>query len=160
MTMHRRVVLGALLGVLSLVGWAGLHARPDDKPGADKGHTHAHADKCAKACSECMRECEACARHCLRMVADGQKDHVHTLSMCADCGDLCALAAKVVSRHGPMAGPICEGCAKACDACATACEKSPDDEHMKRCAQACHDCAKACREMVSHAGPNQNREER
>jgi hypothetical protein len=94
------------------------------------------------------------------MVADGQKDHLRTLGTCVDCGDYCSLAAKVVSRHGPLAVPTCEGCAKACEVCAVACEKYPDDEHMKRCATACRDCAKACREMVTTAGPDQNREER
>lgn len=144
--MNRRIVLGTLLCVLALVGWA------TDKAVAAQQHAHGHFDKCAKACTDCLRECEACAHHCALMVADGKKEHLKTLGTCADCGDFCALAAKVVSRHGPMAIPTCEACARACDICGAACEKFPDDDHMKRCDRACRDCAKACREMVMQAG--------
>jgi hypothetical protein len=151
--MNRRVVLGTLFAaVLGLVGWAGLNTRAEDKPAADKDHAHGHFDQCARACADCMRECESCAHHCAHMVAEGKKAHLVTLGTCTDCGDICGVAAKIASRRGPMAVPMCEGCARACDACGTACEKFPDDDHMKRCAKSCRDCAKACREMVKHTG--------
>lgn len=133
-----------------LAGWSALETRADDKD------AHAeHFAACAKACTKCMRECESCAHHCVHLVAEGKKDHLKSVGTCSDCAEFCAMAAKVVSHHGPMAGLSCEACAKACDACAAecdrCCEKSPD-EHMKRCADVCRECAKACREMVKHAG--------
>jgi hypothetical protein len=122
------------------------------KEAADKDAHGEHFTACAKACADCMRECESCAHHCAYQVAEGKKEHLTTLGTCADCGEFCAQAAKIVSRHGPMSVLTCESCAKACDVCGTACEKFPDDDHMKRCAKACRDCAKACRDMVGHAG--------
>jgi hypothetical protein len=84
------------------------------------------------------------------MVASGHKDHARSMQTCNDCGDFCALAARVVNRHGPMAGMTCETCAKVCDRCGQACEKFPDDEHMMACTKACKECAAACREMMKH----------
>jgi hypothetical protein len=150
--MHRWVVPGLLLAAaLGLPASSGLPARAQDKA-EPKGHLHG-ADKCAKECARCMLECESCARHCAELLAKGEKKHLRTLATCADCGDFCGLAAKVVARNGPAAVPTCEACAKVCDLCAKACEEvDPKDEHMKRCAKACRDCAKACRDMIKHAG--------
>jgi hypothetical protein len=120
---------------------------------AKEGHAHAgHFEKCAKACANCMLECESCARHCSELVSAGKKEHLHTLGTCADCGDTCGTAGKIVARRGPMAGLICEACVKACVVCAGACEKMPDDAHMQHCAKACRDCAQACRDMLEHTG--------
>jgi hypothetical protein len=86
--------------------------------------------------------------HCTFLVAEGKKEHVHTLRTCNDCGDMCATAAKMIARDGVFTHPMCDACAKACDGCGAECAKFPHDEHMKRCADACKDCAKACREMI------------
>jgi hypothetical protein len=120
----------------------------DEKKAGDQ-HA-AHFEQCAKACADCLRECESCAHHCADLVAAGKKEHLRTLGTCADCADVCAAAAKIVSRHGPLAGTICESCARACGECAAECEKTPGDEHMKRCAKVCRDCEKACRDMLEH----------
>jgi hypothetical protein len=144
----KTTVLGAVALVL-MTSLPALMTRADDK-GQD---AHAeHFATCAKACTLCMRECESCAHHCVHLIAGGNKDHLRTLGTCADCSEFCAAAAKVTSHHGPMAGLMCEACAKACDSCGTECEKFPDDEHMKRCAKACRECAKACREMIEQVG--------
>ena len=142
-----RVILG--LAVLALAGLAG-----PATGGEEKGHKHGGPMAAsARACAHCMLECESCARHCAMLVAKGEKKHIHTLGTCADCGDICGVAAKVVARGGPISVPICRSCATACDICGKACETvGPDDEHMKRCAKACRDCAKACRDMIKHAG--------
>jgi hypothetical protein len=148
--MTRRIVLGALLAVALVV--AGRHGQA--VLAGDKDHKeHEQFHKCAKACAHCMLECESCARHCAHLVAGGEKKHARTLATCTDCGDFCALAAKVVARQGPTAGTTCEACAKVCDVCGKACEEvGPRDEHMKRCARECRECARACREMVKHLG--------
>jgi len=109
-----------------------------------------HMMQCAKACSDCQRECDMCAKHCINQVAAGKKDHVTTVHTCLDCADVCAAAARIVSRHGPMSPTICTACANACDMCAKACDKFPDDAHMKKCAEECRKCATACREMLKH----------
>ena len=140
------------VGILALGGNV---LTADDQKGDDK-HS-AHSEQCAKACTDCLHECESCAHHCANLVASGQKDHLRALGTCADCADVCTAAAKVVSRHGPLTGTICESCAKACDLCAAECEKHSQDEHMKRCAKACRDCAKACRDMIKHLGHDGNK---
>ena len=74
------------------------------------------------------------------------------MDLCNDCGDVCALAMTLTARRGPLAGTVCDSCAKSCDTCAEACEKQPSDKHMAACAKACRDCAKACRDMVKATG--------
>jgi hypothetical protein len=146
--MYRRIVLVAL-GAAMLVGLGGGRAASRDE---EKDAHHGAFNKCAQACAHCTLACESCFKHCLTMVAAGHKDHTRTVQTCNDCGDFCALAAKIVNRRGPMAATTCEACAKVCDTCGEACEKFPDDEHMAACAKACRDCARECREMVKHAG--------
>src|SRR4051812_37477385 len=100
-TMNRRVVLGGLAAaLLGLLGGPGLTARAEDKPAAHKDHLHGQAAKCARACADCMLACESCAHHCAHLVAEGKKDPLRAVGTCADCGELCAAAAKVVARHG------------------------------------------------------------
>ena len=150
--MKRRALLG-VMGLLAggLLAVAGRGTAGDDRK-AD--HPHAgHFDACAKACTACLRACESCARHCAHLVAEGKKDYLLTLGTCADCGDICATAAKVAARQGPLAVSVCEGCARACDQCGAACEKFPHDQHMASCAKECRACARACRDMIKHAGP-------
>ena len=153
--MNRRDLLG-LLGA-SAAGFTALAAYGSG-PAGETDHNHGGPfDQCAKACSDCLRECESCAHHCANLVASGEKDHLRTLGTCADCAEVCTAAAKVVSRHGPLAGTICESCFKACGMCAAECEKHSQDEHMKRCAIACRDCAKACRDMIKHLAQDGNK---
>jgi hypothetical protein len=123
-------------------------ARTEDKPAAPHVHRSPEMQKCIEACVACTNQCETCFVHCTGLVASGKKEHVATLKSCVDCGDLCAVAGKIMSRDGALIGPACDGCAKACDACAASCEKFPKDEHMAACARACRDCSKACREML------------
>jgi hypothetical protein len=152
--MLSRSVAG-LLGLLAvgLLSLGGLDVRAEE-------HKHSEVvDNCAKACADCLRACESCARHCADLVADGKKDHLATLGTCADCGDVCGTAAKVVSRRGPLMVTVCESCAKVCDQCGERCEKFPDDKHMAACAKSCRDCAKACREMIKHAEHLQDKKE-
>jgi hypothetical protein len=148
---HTRAALAAALSLgLAAVGYA------EDRPAAPHVHRSPEMEKCIRACVECSAQCGTCFVHCTDLVASGKRDHVPSLKSCVDCGDLCAIAAKIMTRNGALIGPSCDGCAKACDACATACEKFPDDAHMKACARACRDCAKACRDMLKSAGTGGN----
>jgi hypothetical protein len=149
----RRATWLSLVGLTAVVLLAPSPAAPaGDK---DKGKQNPHAQhfmECAKACNDCQRECDSCAHHCAHLVAEGKKDHLHTLGTCLDCASMCATSSQIVSRMGPLSGPMCEACVKACAVCAEACEKHPADEHMKRCGQECRKCEKACKEMLKHVG--------
>jgi hypothetical protein len=141
----RRIHAGLAVGlVLALASVGGA----EDQPAAPHVHRSPVMQKCLDACLACANQCASCFVHCTNLVASGKKEHLATMKSCLDCGDLCVVAAKIISRDGALVVAACEGCAKACDACATECEKFPSDEHMAACAKACRDCAKACREMV------------
>jgi hypothetical protein len=107
--------------------------------------------KCAKACKECTQSCKECNAHCAGMVKSGMKEHTKSLQLSADCADICALAAKLCDRKGPLAPSICEACEKACDVCRTECHKYPTMKPMAACDRACDACAKVCKEMMSAA---------
>ena len=145
-----RIVLEIAVAALVCLA-SGLRAA-DAKP-AVKEHVHLHGpfSACAKACAQCMLACDSCHHHCERLVAEGKKDHVKTMRLCNDCGAICAVAAQLASRDGPLSVTLCDACAKACDTCGAACKKF-EDEHMQACAKACAACAKACRDMIEHAG--------
>jgi Domain of Unknown Function (DUF326) len=148
--MNRRLTLslGEVITALFMVLAACGSGRTDDTDNKHSGPM----EQCARVCAACLRECESCSDHCARLLASGKKEHLATLQTCADCAEFCGAAAKIASRHGPMAVTICEACAKACDACGAACPKTPDDPHMQKCAKACRDCAKACRDMIKQVG--------
>jgi len=147
--LDRRQFAAAGLSAIALSA-AGSAAQAQDK------NEHAEHNEmlmsCAKACSDCQRACDMCATHCSHLLADGKKEHAVTLATCQDCADFCVAAAQIVSRGGPFASLVCEGCAEACAKCAKQCEKFPDDKHMKMCADECRRCEKACREMTKHSG--------
>jgi hypothetical protein len=133
--------------------------RAEEKGSKEAHHAHhsPEMEKCLKACAACARECESCFDHCAMLTAQGRKEHLTTLRTCVDCGDLCAVSAKIISRNGALMVASCDGCAKACDACGDECEKYPDDAHMKACAKACRECARACRDMIKSAGHAEHR---
>ncbi len=103
--------------------------------------------KCALVCSTCQIECDNCFVHCLKLVAEGKKEHQATAQLCADCAECCKACATLCARNSPLAKHMSECCAKCCNDCATACEKFPKDEQMVACAKSCRECAKDCLEM-------------
>lgn len=107
---------------------------------------------CAKACDDCARLCTACATHCANKVADGKKEHVHTLQSCQDCASICTAAGKVTARLGPYSHQVCMTCADICKSCAMACDHHRDDVIMKKCADECRNCEKACRTLAAQLG--------
>jgi hypothetical protein len=156
--MERREAIG-MLGV-GAIGAAAFHSavQAQEREATAKrtggqeqhGEHSAHFDECAKACTECQVVCQSCFSHCGTLVSKGETQHQSTMRYCVDCGDICAIAANISARRGPLAATICEACAQACEQCAKVCERFSNDEHMKRCAEECRQCAKACREMVQH----------
>lgn len=139
-----------MMSTLGLTAAAACAAGAASAANQHEGHGN-HFEPCAQACADCQVECHGCHRHCSELVAAGQKEHLETMRLCADCGDVCATAANIVARGGPLSETICQSCVEACEACAKACEKYPDDRHMKSCAEECRKCAKACREMLKQS---------
>lgn len=150
----RHMIIGSLTVALVVAGFCACltTAVAEDAKADAHEHMHHEMDKCITACGMCAKECESCFAHCARLVSEGKKEHLKTLRTCIDCGDLCALAAKVQSRHGVFSKYVCEACLKACEDCAAACGGvGGDDEHMKKCSAACKECAAACRDMIKAA---------
>jgi hypothetical protein len=145
--MNRRDLLtmltSASVGVGILVAPGAVALAQAGKAAADM---YAH---CTKACADCHAACSACATHCAGMIKSGDKTHVKSKQLAEDCGDICATAAKLTARKGPMTAAICDACAKACDACGAECAKYPDMKPMQDCVKSCKVCAKACRDMIA-----------
>ena len=137
----------ALLAILSMGGLANGQNAASSQAKDDAGHHH--APKQTKALVHCLTECTLCMGHCAKLVEQGKKEHLTTMQLCAECGDVCFLTLKMASNHSAALAAQMEACVKVCDICGAACEKHPNDEMMKRCAQACRECAKACRDHVS-----------
>jgi hypothetical protein len=100
----------------------------------------------------CSEACTACADACL------SEEAVVELTKCIrtnlDCADICATAARVLSRHtdydANISRTLLEACATACEACAGECEiHAVAHEHCHVCAQACRECELACRELLA-----------
>src|SRR5262249_16426057 len=109
--MYRRIARAALgAAIILLAGFGGSLTRGQERT-RDEGHHHGPYADCARACASCAFQCETCFTHCAKLVAEGKKEHLRTLRLCNDCGDICALAGKVVSRQGPLQVTICESCA-------------------------------------------------
>jgi len=141
--MHRReclAVLGATAAGLAAVTTG--TARAQHAGGLDKVH-----QECLDACSDCAKICDITFHHCATLVAEGKKDHAHSMHMAADCAEFCRLSATMVARHSPLMVHSCQACAEACKACAAACAKF-DSKEMKACAEECKKCEASCRDMV------------
>ncbi|QGQ20854.1 four-helix bundle copper-binding protein [Cellulomonas sp. JZ18] len=105
-----------------------------------------------EACLECAQTCTACADACLG------EEHVADLRACirldADCADVCAATAAVLSRQTDpdlkLVAALLEACATACGQCAEECEQHAGmHEHCRVCAQACRRCEAACRALLA-----------
>ena len=141
--MRTNSIVSAFAAVLTLfvgmcIGAIGASAEPDPAAYA----------KCAAACRECAKACDACNKHCLAMVKGGDKAHLISAKLSADCMEVCNVAAKIVERKGPMSTAICEACAKACDLCAAECKKNVKMAPMAACKKSCDACSAACKKMI------------
>ena len=140
-------------------GFGDSHGRTPRPGAADPhaGHEHGNADarsfdECSRACSDCQRACDAAAEHCMEASAGGSRQHADALRMVLDCGDMCATAARVMGRHGALAGPIAEACVETCGTTASFAGRFADDDVLRRCADACRRCADSCGRMVEMVG--------
>jgi hypothetical protein len=162
--MKRRQFAAAGLSAVAIasLGQAGQAQEQRREQRANRGQSGLSSAyrECAKACSDCQRECDNCANHCGEMLSQGKNQHHTTLQTCLDCADVCAAAARIVSRSGPFAEQICEPCAEVCNRCEEACRKHGEDATMKACADQCAKCEEACRAMVRSARQDTGRKPR
>jgi hypothetical protein len=158
-SMERRqfAAVGIAAGTIAALGQVAAGQQPradrrdqDRQTGRARRHRGYSRDfeECAQACSDCQRECNRCAIHCADLVARGHGHHQETLKICLDCAAFCATASEIVSRGGPLAELICQGCADACRRCGEECEQHRDSPEMQRCAEECFRCEQACRDML------------
>jgi hypothetical protein len=140
-------VLMAAAGLVALSGVPAVGQEKKAEPGLRESH-HEAVDHCVRACNDCQRACDMCAAHCVRLIADGKKEHVKTLQTCQDCAEICSSAARIVAHHGLFSDLICRSCADACSRCGKQCEQFSDDKLMKACAEECRRCEKECRAML------------
>jgi hypothetical protein len=114
----------------------------------DRTHLAAAVD----ALIACSQACTACADACL------SEDTVAELTKCIrtnlDCADICAVTARVLSRHtgydANISRVLLEACATACRACGDECAGHGEHhEHCRICADACRACEQACRELLA-----------
>ncbi len=135
--------------LLAVVGSVITIVATDPRPAAAKSPKDDIYAPCAKACADCEKKCTACNKHCAGMIRAGMKEHERSYRLSADCRELCASAAKIVARRGPLSVAVCTACAEACEKCGAECGKYPDMTEMKACAVSCDVCAKACRTMIA-----------
>lgn len=106
--------------------------------------SHRAHQQCIQACLDCMQECEHCATACLS--ESDPKMMVRCIQLDRTCAEICALAAKEMSRGSEFAERVCRLCAEVCEACGNECRQH-DVAHCQTCAEACARCAEACRGM-------------
>lgn len=111
--------------------------------------------RCIEECFSCAQSCYSCADACLAedMVADLRQ----CIRLNLDCADICAAAAKLVTRRtgSNEAGikAILEACATACRLCGEECARHAEHmEHCRLCADRCGRCEEACREAIRSLG--------
>lgn len=103
----------------------------------------------------CSAACTVCADACLA------EPTVADLARCIrsdlDCADVCAAAARVMSRQtaydADVSRAVLRACVSACRACEAECASHAEmHEHCRVCAQACRDCAEACEQLLAAMG--------
>lgn len=108
--------------------------------------SHRKYQACIDVCNACVTACEHCARACL--VEDDVKMMVRCITLDRSCADICAFAAREMSRGSEFAARVCALCAEVCRACGDECAKH-DMDHCQQCAEACRKCADACERMAA-----------
>ncbi len=102
---------------------------------------------CIDACLTCLQACTACAD------SDLAEDDFEVMRTCialdADCADVCATTARLLSRplhwDHVVVHQLLKACVRTCQSCAEECEKHAEHHrHCKICAQACRACERAC----------------
>jgi len=104
--------------------------------------------ECTRKCNDCSEICYRTATHCLQLGGEhASADHQVVLQ---DCADICATAARFMSRGSHHHSHVCRECAEICAECADGCDRIANgDALMKQCAQICRECAQTCDRMAA-----------
>ncbi len=150
--LRRRELLGALAtGAAALSASIAANASEfvagDDPPKSD-----AMLKTCCSTCSECARVCDQTFHHCLAQAALGKAPYLKVAQVVADCGEFCALSARLIARQSTLMPLSCRACADACRRCAEECRAFDTDLEMKVCLDECERCEKSCRSMLKSMG--------
>jgi hypothetical protein len=104
-----------------------------------------------EACLDVAQACTSCAD------ADLAEEDVAELRMCiglcSDCADVCAAAARVLSRQieydRGLVQRLLETCVRACSSCADECDRHADHHaHCRICAESCRRCERQCGRLL------------
>lgn len=90
----------------------------------------------------CMSISASCSKKCL------EEGHKNTAILCAECADICALAARWHSCQSEFSSQMMNLCAEVCYKCGIECQKM-EEKHCQECAQVCLMCAEVCSEEQS-----------
>ncbi|MDQ3763801.1 MAG: four-helix bundle copper-binding protein [Actinomycetota bacterium] len=113
--------------------------------------------RCIEECLSCAQACTACADACL----SEPDDQLPILRKCIrsneDCADICAITARVLSRHtgydANITRTVLQACATVCHSCGDECERhSSRHEHCRVCTEACRRCENTCQELINALG--------
>jgi len=125
---------------------------------ADLGEVNRDAlVRCIEQCLFCAQACTACSDACL----SESDDELVMLRKCIrsneDCADICAITARVLSRHtgydAKVTHSILQACATICCSCGDECERHASrHEHCRVCAEVCRRCEQACQELSNALG--------
>ena len=96
------MMIRTLLGAAALFAASAAGSTATERTVADSKDHHAHFMKCAKVCADCGIECDMCFVHCRALLAQGQKDHEGSMQMCADCAEVCKMAATLTARQSAL----------------------------------------------------------
>jgi hypothetical protein len=97
-----------------------------------------YLEKCVEACNKCTSHLKS---------IKGNTDSEHSI-LSQDCGDICALTAKMIARRSEYTKNMIKSCVELCDACEEACSGMRSAE-CKNCADACRTCADECLKFIS-----------
>jgi hypothetical protein len=107
---------------------------------------------CVEECLNCAQTATACADACL---ADSERaDLTQCVGIAANCADVAAATARVVSRRtgfdAKLTEAVLQACVEACRACYDECRRHAlDHEYCRICGLACERCAHACRKVLT-----------
>jgi hypothetical protein len=103
------------------------------------------------ACWDCVTTCTACSDESL--AEDEVAAMRRCIALCTNCADVCATAARVLSRQSfgdvVLVQRQLEACVRACSVCAEECAKHAEHHaHCAVCAEVCRACEQACRRVL------------
>lgn len=105
------------------------------------------------ACLDCVQTCASCADADL---GEEDVDELRTcIALCVNCGDVCDVTARVLSRpvqwDSIVVLRLLQACVRICTSCAEECARhAHHHRHCAICEGACRVCIEACSALLGH----------